>query len=571
MTSRRLIAAIVVTVALMGGAGASEAAKPYSAERFDVRLSVETGGSMVVTETIRFVFGADQFTYVFRELPRQRIDGLTVLNTKMDGLLFPRGKNPGQYDVQKLDNGRLRITWHFAPVTDSSREFTLTYRVDGVVQQGDGADVLRWIVLPTKHEYPIACSEVEVEYPYAAELIGSPEFEPPAAGSPAATRPVRARRCGFQKDDDWMITLRFVARSIATAAPVWQQRNLQTWKTAPLFLGIAGLLFLGGIVGFVMFALNHRAPTPADGQPIQTVPPDHLPVALAGTLAGIRGGVSWGNAIGTMLDLARRGALQITVPENANVLTRRDYAIVLQDRARAVREHERTLLDILFSTNKGQRDRVRFSELSRTFTSGGAWRRFTRAVTAELRREGLLDAERERTRSGATRVGIALIIAAVVGFGVTLPLFERVGAFLLTIPGALLIAGVMGAIVGQSLTPFSDQGLQRARMWKAYGRHLAAVAKGQRKEVSAEHLESVLPMAVAFGVALSWAKRLDKQGALGVPAWFHALARQDGQPNTGALIEMLTMANTAGAHVTSSAGGAGAAAGAAGGGSSGAG
>jgi len=129
---------------------------------------------------------------------------------------------------------------------------------------------------------------------------------------------------------------------------------------------------------------------------------------------------------------------------------------------------------------------------------------------------------------------------------------------------------VIGAIVGQSLTPFSEQGLQRARMWKAYGRHLAEVAKGQHKEVSAERLESLLPMAVAFGVALSWAKRLDKQGALGVPVWFHALARQDGQPNTGALIEMLTMANTAGAHVTGGAAGA-AAAGAAGGGSSGAG
>jgi hypothetical protein len=191
-------------------------------------------------------------------------------------------------------------------------------------------------------------------------------------------------------------------------------------------------------------------------------------------------------------------------------------------------------------------------------------------VTAELRREGLLDAERERTRSAATRVGLGLIIAAVVGFGVALTLFERVGAFVLTIPGALLIAGVTGVIVGQSLTRLSDKGLERARRWKAYGRYLAAVSKGRRTDVPAGQLEVLLPMAAAFGVAIAWAKRLETLGALGVPPWFLALARQDGRPNTAAFIEMLSVANTSGAHVAGAGGSAGTA-GAAGGGSSGAG
>jgi hypothetical protein len=77
-------------------------------------------------------------------------------------------------------------------------------------------------------------------------------------------------------------------------------------------------------------------------------------------------------------------------------------------------------------------------------------------------------------------------------------------------------------------------------------------------------------MAAAFGVALIWAKRLEKEGALSMPPWFQALARQDGRPNTAALIEILSTANTAGAHVAGGAA-AGGAAGAAGGGSSGAG
>ena len=569
MTSRRLVSAVAVLLALAGSAQRSEAAKPYSAEHFNVRLSVESGGSMIVTESIRFVFGPDQFTYVFRELPRQKIDRLTVLSVEMDGQAFAPGKNAEQYEIKKLDNGRQRITWHLSPVGNSSHEFTLVYRVDGVVEQGSQADVLRWIALPEKHEYSITCSEIEVEYPDSTALVGLPEFEPPAAEPLVEGRPLRARRCGFGTDDDWMVTLRFAPRSVAIVAPDWQRRREQTRLTAPLFLGIAGLVLFGGLLGFGIFALNHRAPSSSDPRPLQRVPPDNLRAALAGWLAGPTAGISWANALGTLFDLARRGVLQIRMPDHASWLNRRDPAIVLLDRPRDLREHERTLLDILFTTNAGPRDTVRFSQLARVFSSGG-WKRFTKSVTEELRQEGLIDAEREHTRGGATRVGIALIITAVIGFVIALLFVNQVGAFVLAIPGALMIAGVAGAIVGQTLTRLSDRGLERARLWKAYRRYLASVAKGRTTDVPAGQFETLLPMAAAFGVALIWAKRLEKEGALSMPPWFQALARQDGRPNTAALIEILSTANTAGAHVAGGAA-AGGAAGAAGGGSSGAG
>jgi hypothetical protein len=551
------MAIVVLALATLGPVGRADAATPYSAERFDVRISVESGGSMIVTETIRFSFGPGQTKLVSREWPKLKIDGMTVLSVEGDGVGLSPGKGSGQYEFRKLDNGRRRITWHLSPVGDSSRVLKVVYRVDGLVEQGSEVDVLRWMVLPGKHVYPIACSEVEVDLPESAALIARPEFEPAATESMINARPLRARRCGFGTDDNWMLTLRLTPRSVATVAPLWQQKRTQTWKTAPLFLGIASLMLAGGLLGFIMFALNHRAPSPSERRPRQTVAPDRLPVALAGTLAGTWGGISWANSIGTLIDLAHRGVLQIKAPDNATWLNRHDYAIVLQDRPPHLRPHERTLLDILFVTSKGPRDTVRFSQLSQAFESGGGWKRFTRAVTAELRQEGLLDAEREHANSGATRVGVGLVIASVVGFGAALLLFEKVGAFVLTIPAALMITGLKGIIVGQSLTALSDKGLQRAQLWKAYSRHLAAVAKGRTTDVLTGQLESILPMAVAFGVALPWAKRLDKQGALRMPAWFQAIARKDGRPNTAALIEMLSLANAAGAHVTGGAGVAG--------------
>jgi len=61
-------------------AGTRVCGQDYRAERFDVNLVVEPGGAMVVTERIRFVFGDDSFTYVYRGLRSRRTDGVTIVS-----------------------------------------------------------------------------------------------------------------------------------------------------------------------------------------------------------------------------------------------------------------------------------------------------------------------------------------------------------------------------------------------------------------------------------------------------------------------------------------------------------
>jgi uncharacterized membrane protein len=83
-------------------------------------------------------------------------------------------------------------------------------------------------------------------------------------------------------------------------------------------------------------------------------------------------------------------------------------------------------------------------------------------------------------------------------------------------------------------------------------------------------MEHWLPYAVAFGTALAWMKRLQKQGITMGPSWLTAVSREGahGPASIGATVAILSSGSSAGAHAGGHAGGA---SGAAGGGASGAG
>ena len=87
-----------------------------------------------------------EFTHVFRELPRRRTDAIDIVSAGMDGQAMPFGKGPGQVEVQR--ESKVRVEWRFAPRSDSTHTFVLTYVVRGVVQRQAGRDVLEWVALP---------------------------------------------------------------------------------------------------------------------------------------------------------------------------------------------------------------------------------------------------------------------------------------------------------------------------------------------------------------------------------------------------------------------------------------
>jgi hypothetical protein len=571
MSIRRLVALVSVLVAMVAAVAPASAAKDYRVERFHARIVVEPNGSIVVTETIRFVFGADSLTSVYRELTGRKTDGITILGATMDGQPMALGKQPGQYELKKTDNGRRRVIWHFAEVTGAARTFTLTYRVNGVAWRDTDADVLAWTLLPTKHEYLIECASGEVEYPATTSLIGGALFEPAASDLQVEGQTMRFRRCPFEKDDYWVVTLRFAPRTLAAVAPAWQQRARLTSENAPRFLGLAAFILITGAGGFVFFALNHRVPTIGDRDGRQPAPPDDLSPALAGALTRTGASAAWADALASLFDLARRRVIRIDALPVTGVFKKHDFQVTAGPAPQTLTAHEGTLLELLFTTKSGPRPIVKFSDLSRTFASAGRWKRFCSSVADDLRAAGLLDSERERTRGRVTALGVAIMLFSIVGFALSAAFLNQAGEAVLALPIAILVSGIVGLATGVSMSPLSDEGHGRAQRWKAFGRHLDGVSKHAEGEAAAPRdFERLLPYAAAFGVALAWAKRLEKRGVGAGPSWLQALA-SDGAAHgapMAATIAMLSAGHNAGAHAGGSAAGA---AGAAGGGSSGAG
>ncbi len=570
MSVRRVAILISVIVAVLAGAVIpAVAAKSYRAERFHSRIVVEPGGAIVVTETVRFEFGPDSFTYVYRDLPSRKTDGLTIVAATMDGVPMERGKAAGQFEVRREDNRR-RIVWHFPATSNGAHTFTVTYRAAGVVWQDAGRDVLAWTLLPVKHEYAIACASGEVEYPESAQPLGSARFDPPPQELQVEGRAVRFLRCPFDRDRSWVVEMDFAAGSVATQPPGWQQRSMRNRQNLPLFLGLGGLILLAGLGGFIFFALTHRHLRTETAGAIAS-PPDGLRPALAGALISTGASAGWGPVLAAVMDLARRGALTIQSVEKSGLFQSNEVRLSRGPTPADAAPHERVLLDLLFTDKHGPRSTVTFSELARTFASSRRWKRLREAIASDLRAARLLDGDRERTRSRTMTAGLTIMLLSIAGFIGSVALFDQFGEPVLSVPIALLAVGVTGMITGSSLSPLSEEGHRQAERWRAFKRALGdASGESSGAVPSVERVERWLPYAVAFGTALAWMKRLQKQGVTMGPSWLSAISRDGihGPSSIGATVAVLSAGSSAGAHAGGHAGGA---SGAAGGGASGAG
>jgi hypothetical protein len=263
--------------------------------------------------------------------------------------------------------------------------------------------------------------------------------------------------------------------------------------------------------------------------------------------------------------------LTIESSEKAGLFTSKEVRVSRGRVPADAAPHERVLVDLLFTGKHGPRTSVTFSELAGTFSSSRRWKRLKEAIASDLRSDRLLDGDRERTRGRVTVAGLVILLASIAGFVVSVALIDRVGEPVLSVPIALLAVGVAGMITGAALSPLSEEGYRRAGRWRAFKRTLGDLpGRSAGTAPSAEQIERWLPYAVAFGTALAWMKRLEKQGVATGPSWLAAVSRDGsrGPASIGATVAILSAGSSAGAHAGGHAGGA---SGAAGGGASGAG
>ncbi len=552
---------ILVSATLLTGC---DAGKSYSADRFDVdAVLVGQDGSLQVTEVVVFRFTGGPFTYVFRKLPTGYSDGISDIRAAMDGQPFTRGAGPGQVEIEGRDP--IKVRWRFAPTSDSTHTFVLTYRMNGIVRQEAGADRLLWDALPDDHNYRIAQASVKVSYPATAKLL------PASAGirrgdGTAITGPNSATFVAenLRSDSPLRVEMRFAPGSLIETPPGWQTRSAQARLTAPTFGGAAVAVLLLGVLGLIALWNGRRREAPEKPAFRPTAPPSDLAPAIAGALNGSGSQPSWANAVATLFDLARRGVLRIEESAQRAWYRKHDFVLDLLDQPANLRPHEVGLLRALFEGKKGMATiSVKLSDLSSRLATRLKW--FNEPLKEEMRAAGFLDPARTKTRNSFFLIGILLLAVMLAGLILAVVLVPRFEGWPFLILGSLFVLSLTAFVMGGAYSPLSDRGSQEAARWQGFYEYLRDVTKGREPAWDLRQFERYLPYAATYGLAEKWARAFKERGGAEIPAWFRAVASAPDQA-MGSFI-----AFTAASHSTGASGGAGGAGGAAGGGGSGAG
>ena len=540
----------------------ARAAKSYYAEYFNVQIELEEGGSAVITETVKFHFEGDPFTFAFREISARNTDGLTFLEARLDGEPMPRGSQPGQVEVK--DGDPLKVTWHFPPTSNAAHAFVVRYRAEGMVRKDQG-DTLIWRAIPEEHAYSVDRSTITVTYPPAATVQGQPALDWTYDAAWEADR-IILTASGIGADEDVVLTARFAEGSLIDSAPRWQIQNEQAEaaRSRALPVGVlAGLatLVLGGLGLFTYIRSQGRdlnvSPIVATANPPSDVPP-----ALVGKLTGQQH-----TFMGAVFDLAQRGVLEVR--EGKGFLGTKTHMLVRTSQSAALQAHEQGLLAALFKPGETQ---VPLGEVgSRLAMNKGL---FAEPLEQELVQRGWLDPERKERRTRLVVGGAVLLIVSVLVFIVVA---VAVSASLPANPGWLpwiaAIAGISAGLFFLSIafliytatySTLTPAGEEQAARWKGFAEYLKQVSKGREPAIRPDYFERYLAYAAAFGLGAGWAKYFQKLGGAPLPVWFQATAGSDG--DFGAIVAVMAASDTAGASAGGDGGG-----GASGGGSSGAG
>lgn len=537
------------------------AAKSYHAERFDVQIALQEDGAAIVTETVEFHFEGDPFTFAFREIDAKNTDGITFLDASLDGTAMSQGTQPGQVEVKA--GNPLKVKWHFSPTANAAHTFVVRYRVDGLARKGE-ADTIIWRAIPEEHDYTIKQSSITLTYPSKAMPLGEPTLSR-SFNAVVGDGPIRLTASDLGKDDDLVLTARFVSDSLTKTTPKWQVRKQQidaAFSQASPGAVVAGLfaLLLGGF-GLVNFArANRREQIDSPVLP-SPLPPADVPSALVGKLTG-----KSHSFMGAIFDLAQRGLLEVR--EEMGVLGTKKHMLIRKDANISLRPYEQGLLDAIFKTGETE---VKLGDVPGRLMSKNAL--FDDPLEAELLQRGWRDPQRKEQRSKLISIGIiamfvsiAILIAGIVVINMALgnaALITLIGVVSGISIGAFLLSMAL-LIYAAAYSTLTASGEEQAARWKGFEEYLKQASKGKEPAIRPDYFELYLAYAAVFGLGANWAKYFQTLGGVPLPVWFHASAASNA--DFSAIVVIMSASDSAGAGA---AGGGGASA--SGGGSSGAG
>lgn len=462
-------------------------------------VKINSDGTIRVTETISYDFGATEKHGIFRILPtvktnvkgeefRTDITQIDITNENNETIPYHVGKQDTLLNIRIGDANK---------TVSGIQTYKISYLVSGALTYFSDHDELYWNVTGNAWGYPIHNAKATVSFEslqnstsltatcYTGK-VGSTDKNCTPVTSGNEVTVLTSQELDLH--EGLTIVVGFPKGSVAVLEP----KKITSPFSNPvvLFLLAAAAFFWYIILPIwicVTWFQKGRPPKPTIGTPDVWFSPPKTK-KLRELTPGETGGlyderVDTKDITGTIVDLARRGFFTIVEESKDNILLKKK-----EKATTGLLPFEETLYTALFSKSPS----VKIQGLSLVSTVKTA----TKEIFAELITEGFLTKDPDPTRI----------------------LYQVLSVFaLMTANIPLLITSLL---FGNNMSTKTQEGSNNAEVAKA----LRGFLKSQDKQYKfqAQHLvlfEKMLPYAIAFGVEKEWAKRFEALD-MPTPDWY---------------------------------------------------
>jgi uncharacterized membrane protein YgcG len=536
-------AALACAVLAPVGLAAGPAAAQSSSERisaYDVDIRVEASGSMVVTETIDYDFGAGQRHGIERQIPvrvgydsrYERVYPLKIVSVAgSPGTPAQyKTKSAGRYETVRIGDPARTIT--------GAHRYTIVYRVDAALNGFPDHDELYWNAVGTEWSVPIDRASVQVTAP--AELTDVACFGG-GGGSrlPCADATRTGAVAGFTQDglgssSGVTVVVGFRKGAVPEPVPVLDERwsAARAFAATPATVGVSLALVALVVAGFARLAWRtgrdrRFAGSPVDvafateGQeqavgvldrtetPVEFVPPDGLRPGQLGTLVDEVANTL--DVTATIIDLAVRGYLRIDEIPKHGWFGKPDWTMTKLKEPQGLLAYEQALFSGLFKAG----DSVQLSSLRNTFAARLAT--VQDALYDDVVAQGWFVGRPDKVRTRWRIIG-AVALALAVTVAVLLAALTHVAlvGLPLILGGALLLGGA------SRMPRRTGRGTGVLRRAQGFRRFIEESEKERARVAEQQHLFSeYLPYAIVFGATEKWARAFAGiDGELPQPTWY---------------------------------------------------
>lgn len=493
-------------------------ARTLRIENFDAQITVNTDGTLDVTEKITVNFSG-AWNGIYRTIPVEYTTDQHLGYSLILDSVTATGDSGSSLRTQITRQGVNEQIKIWVPgAVDTSRRVTLHYRVLDGLKFFNDHDELYWNITGNEWEEPIDSAGAEIELPSGTTNIRTLAFTG-AYGSRSQDADIRVE--GDRIEVHTRHGLAF--HEGLTAVIGWDKgfvHEPSAFENFMLMVRSNAILFLPFIAFAVMFWLwwNFGRDPKRLAISVQYEPPDGLSPAEVGTLVDDEAAMR--DITATLVDLAVKGYLvieQVDTTQMLGLLHHKEYIFHLKRPATewtSAKPHEIAMLNALFDS--GERDSVKLSELQNHFYAslpGIRDRIFDALIT-----DGYYLHRPDTVRQGYIAAGVVIGVLIFAGgrllggnYGVT-----QVTAFVSGLLTAAVICGfgwfmpartVRGARTFEKVLGFEDF------LGRVEGDRI------ERIEKTPEMFEKFLPYAMALRVEKKWVQAFSNI-AMQPPQWF---------------------------------------------------